>query len=59
VHLLLWPLLTVGSVTGSLRVAKGMLLILEYKNKAREGTLVPPGAGTDAGGDPDKDTGGA
>jgi len=42
VHLLLWPVLTVASVVGFLRVAKGMLLILEYKNKAREGTLAPP-----------------
>lgn len=41
-HLLLWPVLTVASVVGFLRVAKGMLLILEYRNKAREGTLVPP-----------------
>lgn len=41
-HLLLWPLLTIGCVVGSLRVAKGMLLTLEYRNKAREGTLAPP-----------------
>ena len=39
VHLLLWPALTVALVVGSLRVAKGMLLILEYRNKAREGVL--------------------
>lgn len=40
VHLLLWPVLTVACVIGSLRVAKAMLLILEYRNKAREGILV-------------------
>lgn len=39
VHLLLWPVLTVAAVVGSLRVAKGMLLTLEYRNKAREGVL--------------------
>ena len=43
VHILLWPILTVACVVGSLRVAKGMLLILEYRTKAREGTLVGPG----------------
>ncbi len=42
VHILLWPVLTVACVVGSLRVAKGMLLILEYRNKAREGALVKP-----------------
>lgn len=39
VHILLWPALTVALVVGSLRVAKAMLLILEYRNKAREGVL--------------------
>lgn len=39
VHILLWPVLTVALVVGSLRVAKAMLLILEYRNKAREGVL--------------------
>lgn len=39
VHLLLWTPLTVLAVVGSLRVAKAMLLILEYRNKAREGRL--------------------
>lgn len=42
VHLLLWPILTVACVVGSLRVAKAVLLILEYRNKAREGVLVQP-----------------
>jgi len=39
VHILLWPALTIALVVGSLRVAKAMLLILEYRNKAREGVL--------------------
>ncbi len=38
-HILLWlPLTTVG-VVGSLRVAKGLLLALEYRNAAREGRI--------------------
>lgn len=41
-HAILWVPLTIVSVVGALRVAKGALLILEYKNKAREGTLVKP-----------------
>ena len=41
-HILLWTPLTVAAVIGSLRVAKGALLILEYRNKAREGRLTPP-----------------
>lgn len=40
VHLLIWPLLTLLLVTGSLRVAKGMLITLEYRNAAREGRIV-------------------
>lgn len=39
-HMLLWTPLTVAAVIGSLRVAKGMLLILEYRNKAREGRIM-------------------
>ncbi|EPR10739.1 hypothetical protein M527_23885 [Sphingobium indicum IP26] len=39
-HLLLWTPLTVAAVMASLRVAKGALLILEYRNKAREGRLI-------------------
>lgn len=39
-HILLWTPLTVVAVVGSLRVAKGVLLILEYRNKAREGRLI-------------------
>ena len=38
-HVILWPVLTVICVTGALRLAKGALLILEYRNKAREGVL--------------------
>lgn len=38
-HITLWPVLTVAMVVGSLRVAKGMLLTLEYKNKAAEGVI--------------------
>lgn len=42
VHILIWPALVSVSVVGALRVAKGMLLILEYRNRAREGVIVPP-----------------
>ncbi len=38
-HLLLWPLVTLGMVVGSLRVAKGLLLALEYRNRAHEGRI--------------------
>ena len=43
-HVILWPVLTMACVTGALRVAKGILLILEYRNRAREGVLVEPDA---------------
>ena len=39
VHVLLWTPITIVSVVGSLRVAKGMLLILELRNKAGEGRI--------------------
>jgi uncharacterized protein (DUF983 family) len=39
-HLLLWTPLTTLAVVASLRVAKGLLLTLEYRNKAREGRIV-------------------
>lgn len=39
-HLLLWTPLTVVAVIVCLRIAKGALLILEYRNKAREGRVV-------------------
>lgn len=37
VHALLWVPLTLALVLGSLRLAKGVLLALEYRNAAREG----------------------
>jgi len=40
VHVLLWLPLTIVLVVGLLRVAKGALLILEYRNKAHEGRRV-------------------
>jgi uncharacterized protein (DUF983 family) len=39
VHILLWLPLTIAAVIGSLRVAKGLLLALEYRNAAREGRI--------------------
>ncbi|MDP9414488.1 MAG: DUF983 domain-containing protein [Pseudomonadota bacterium] len=39
VHLLLWLPITAAAVAGSLRVAKGMLITLEYRNSAREGRM--------------------
>jgi uncharacterized protein (DUF983 family) len=39
VHILLWLPLTIGAVVGSLRIAKGLLLALEYRNAAREGRI--------------------
>ena len=36
-HVVLWTPLTVAAVLGSLRVAKAMLLAIEYRTKAREG----------------------
>lgn len=39
VHILLWLPLTILLVLVLLRVAKGLLLVLEYKNRAREGRL--------------------
>lgn len=40
VHILLWVPLTLALVLGLLRLAKGTLLVLEYRNRAREGRLV-------------------
>jgi uncharacterized protein (DUF983 family) len=37
VHFLLWVPLTTGLVIALLRVSKGLLLILEYRHRAREG----------------------
>jgi len=39
VHLLIWPPVTLAGVVLSLRVAKGWLIALEYRNAAREGRL--------------------
>ena len=39
VHILLWVPLTVASVVGALRVSKAMLLILEHRNQAGEGSI--------------------
>jgi uncharacterized protein (DUF983 family) len=38
-HILLWVPLTAGSVLFALRYAKAGLLVLEYKNRAREGRI--------------------
>ena len=39
VHILLWVPITLVGVIGSLRIAKGALLALEYRNAAREGRI--------------------
>jgi uncharacterized protein (DUF983 family) len=39
VHILLWLPLTAVLVVGSLRVAKGLLMALEYRHRAREGRV--------------------
>ena len=40
VHILLWLPLTTLLVIGMLRIAKGALITLEYRNRAREGRIV-------------------
>jgi uncharacterized protein (DUF983 family) len=40
VHILLWFPLTAALVVGLLRIAKAALLVLEYRNRAREGRLM-------------------
>lgn len=42
VHPLIWTPVIVAAVIGGLRLTKGALLILEYRNRAREGRLVQP-----------------
>jgi uncharacterized protein (DUF983 family) len=42
VHILLWPPITLALILASLRASKGMLLVLEYRNAAREGRISPP-----------------
>jgi uncharacterized protein (DUF983 family) len=39
VHILLWLPLTLFLVVGSLRLAKGLLLAVEYRHGAREGRI--------------------
>jgi uncharacterized protein (DUF983 family) len=39
VHVILWVPLTALMVVGSLRVAKGALLIAEHRNRAKEGQV--------------------
>jgi uncharacterized protein (DUF983 family) len=39
VHLILWVPVTLALTIGSLRLAKGALLALEYRNQAREGRI--------------------
>ncbi|MBY8825394.1 DUF983 domain-containing protein [Sphingomonas colocasiae] len=39
-HILIWVPLTLALVIGLLRIAKGALVSLEYRNRAREGRLV-------------------
>jgi len=39
-HLMLWLPLTLILTVGSLRIAKGVLIALEYRNAAREGRIV-------------------
>ena len=38
-HILLWVPITIGAVVLSLRLAKGMLIASEYRNRAREGRI--------------------
>ncbi len=40
VHILIWIPVSAALVVGLLRVAKSALLVLEYRNRAREGKLV-------------------
>jgi uncharacterized protein (DUF983 family) len=42
-HVLLWVPITIALVIGSLRVAKGMLIASEYRNRAREGRITDDG----------------
>ena len=39
VHVLLWPAITLALILGSLRLTKGLLLALEYRNAAHEGRI--------------------
>ncbi len=39
-HIILWPPITVALVMGALRLAKGMLIASEYRNRARIGRII-------------------
>jgi uncharacterized protein (DUF983 family) len=39
VHIVIWVPITAALVIGLLRIAKGALLVLEYKNRAKEGRI--------------------
>ena len=39
VHVLIWPVVTLAMILASLRASKGVLLALEYRNKAGEGRV--------------------
>ena len=47
-HVILWLPLTVGGAILSLRVTKGIMLALEYKNEAAEGRIDTSGKDGDA-----------
>ncbi|MES2338981.1 MAG: DUF983 domain-containing protein [Pseudomonadota bacterium] len=40
VHILIWPVVALASIMGSLRIAKAALMYAEYRNAAREGRIV-------------------
>jgi len=42
VHMLIWIPLTAAGVIGALRIAKAVLLLIEYRIAAREGRIAPP-----------------
>lgn len=42
VHFLLWVPLTLALSLGGLRIAKGLLIVLQYRNRAAEGRLDGP-----------------
>jgi uncharacterized protein (DUF983 family) len=46
-HFLLWIPLTIALALAALRVAKGLLIVLQYRNRAAEGRLEDAHAGHD------------
>ena len=40
VHLMIWPVVVLGGALAMLRPLKGLMIALQYKNKASEGGLV-------------------